>query len=676
MALTYEQGLALYERGPEVTVKELIRFSLENDELNACIQVLQELLKDKGTEPSTPSGSIPPYKKPNTEKGKGKKGQKKPGRKKGHKGAGRRSPKNVQGEIHHYLTQCPCCGGKELRPTTTFRQRFIEGLKRLQTWSVRHIAHNYYCPTCKKIVSPKIIEALPKGQISLYTFVLGAWLHYSVGMSLSNVVRQFKLAGLKITEAGLIDSWRRMSEYLEPYYAQIIEEIKRSALLSADETGWRISGVTYWLWYFGTKEWSYYVVDRRRSSKVVKKVLGRIFNGILICDFWGAYNMLEAAAKQRCIFHLLTELLKVDKRNQSDAWRAFRKKLYRLIRDAIKLGASYKDLDQVQYKRRKARIQERLLAIVDTDANDKDAKRLQKRLRRHQNELFVFLDHPETVSPYNNHAEQEMRKPVMTRRISHGNRSEMGAKVHAIFMSLFRSLELQGLEPVDGVLKLVSASICGSSSNVKTLFSKIRCGEDISLEGQTVTFHPVEDHQPTSENFANDPSPKATSEETIKDDLSSCQPEENARSHPDAKTEDLPKSKPLSQLKRKLSSKGHLKAPLRSNARRKAVKPLSKKKIKFAATVGIFLLLLTCCLFHFYGKLMYHFIPDEAFARKIRSTLETGAICLPSRSSFFKDCELESLSARSFFSSYSGPDPPLFDDHINAFPWRKDASPG
>ena len=49
--------------------------------------------------------------------------------------------------------------------------------------------------------------------------------------------------------------------------------------------------------------------------------------------------MLEAVAKQRCIFNLLTELLKVDKRNKSDTWRAFRKKLYRLIRDAIKLGA-------------------------------------------------------------------------------------------------------------------------------------------------------------------------------------------------------------------------------------------------------------------------------------------------------------------------------------------------
>jgi hypothetical protein len=674
LALTYEQGLALYERGPEVTVKELMRLSQENDELNTRIQVLQGLLKDKGTEPSTPSGSIPPYKKPNAKKGKGKKGRKKPGRKKGHKGSGRRSPKNVQGEIHHHLTQCPCCGGKQLRPTNTFRERFIEGLKRLQTWAVRHVAHNYYCPTCKKIVSPTIIEALPKGQISLYTFALGAWMHYFVGMSLSNVVRQFKLAGFNITEGGLIDSWRRMSVYLEPYYEQIIEEVKNSALLSADETGWRISGVTYWLWYFGTKEWSYYVVDRRRSSKVVKKVLGRIFNGIVICDFWGAYNMLEAAAKQRCIFHLLTELLKVDKRNQSDAWRAFRKKLYRLLRDAIKLGASYKELDQTQYKRRKARIQERLLAIIDTDANDKDAKRLQKRLRRHQNELFVFLDHPETVSPYNNHAEQEMRKPVLTRRISHGNRSEMGAKVHAIFMSLFRSLELQGLEPVDGVLKLVHASMCGSPLDLKTLFSKIGCKEDFSPENQTKTFNPAENNQPKDEACADVVNQTATLDEEVEVDSSSRnQPVEDVETQSVDKAEKKPKSNVSSLPREKSRPKGRNKTPLGNKSHPTSVKHPSRKKIKLASVLAIFLLWLTCFLFTTTGGTVSYPISVNISSINKPSLWLTSSSC--KLLSPFKG-EPKYLDAKKFFSTSLGPDPPDIYHRHNIFPWRKNTSLG
>jgi transposase len=89
---------------------------------------------------------------------------------------------------------------------------------------------------------------------------------------------------------------------------------------------------------------------------------------------------------------------------------------------------------------------------------DKDAKRLIKRLKRHKNELFTFLDYND-LSPYNNHAEQQMRKPVQTRKISQQNRSITGAKTQAILMTLFRSAELQGKNAVETVLSVVKAVI-------------------------------------------------------------------------------------------------------------------------------------------------------------------------------------------------------------------------
>lgn len=70
---------------------------------------------------------------------------------------------------------------------------------------------------------------------------------------------------------------------------------------------------------------------------------------------------------------------------------------------------------------------------------------------RHRNELFTFLEFND-VSPYNNYSEQQLRKRVMTRKISQQNRSTQGAEAHAIFMSLFRSAELQGLNPVEKLL--------------------------------------------------------------------------------------------------------------------------------------------------------------------------------------------------------------------------------
>ena len=195
---------------------------------------------------------------------------------------------------------------------------------------------------------------------------------------------------------------------------------------------------------------------------MVKDILGAIFKGILICDFYGAYNKISALAKQRCFFHLFTELVKVDKHNSSAPWKAFRKKLLRILKDAIRLSERKVQIKTADYGRLKNKLESRLNQLLKIPYNDKDAKRLTKRLKRHREELFTFLDY-EGVSPYNNHAEQQMRKPVLTRKVSQQNRSEQGAKTQAILMSLFRSAELKGENPVETVLEAAQIEI-GSES--------------------------------------------------------------------------------------------------------------------------------------------------------------------------------------------------------------------
>jgi hypothetical protein len=172
---------------------------------------------------------------------------------------------------------------------------------------------------------------------------------------------------------------------------------------------------------------------------------------VLICDFWGAYNKICTLAKQRCFYHLLTELEKVDKSNKSSDWKSFRKKLGRLVMDAVRLDESKASLSIAVFDRRKSKLYTRFNLLIESPREDKDVNRLVKRLIRHRNELFTFLEY-DAVSAYNNHAERQMRTPVKTRKISQQNRSDRGAETHAILMSLFSSAELQGLNPVEKVL--------------------------------------------------------------------------------------------------------------------------------------------------------------------------------------------------------------------------------
>jgi hypothetical protein len=72
------------------------------------------------------------------------------------------------------------------------------------------------------------------------------------------------------------------------------------------------------------------------------------FDGVLVHDFWAAYDAIEAADHQCCLAHLPRELEKVDLTNGSALWKAFAKKLRRLVRDGIRLRKRA-DFDPARY---------------------------------------------------------------------------------------------------------------------------------------------------------------------------------------------------------------------------------------------------------------------------------------------------------------------------------------
>ena len=74
--------------------------------------------------------------------------------------------------------------------------------------------------------------------------------------------------------------------------------------------------------------------------------------------------------------------------------------------------------------------------------------------------LLPFLDHDD-LPPTNNRGEQEMRKPVLTRKVCQQNRSKIGAETHALLLSLFRTAELRGHEPLAFLRTLTDAAIAG-----------------------------------------------------------------------------------------------------------------------------------------------------------------------------------------------------------------------
>jgi transposase len=425
-----ETARSLYAQGEEIAIFVMMQL----------VVLAKKSVDVNDVHPSEPSGSVATFLKPAR-----KKGRKKPGAKPGHKGSRRPPPENITRRVTHVATCCPDCGGKLNKRRSTTRKRYTEDIPdEIKPEVTEHTIQQDYCPKCRKVVEPVVPDAMPGATIGHRAVVLSAFLHYFVGVPILKIITIFNIQFFfKLTAGGLSQCWRKLATTLKPWHDEIGEMIKSSGVMHADETGWRINGKTHWLWAFSTQNATYYMIDRSRASPVVLRFFKKAFKGILVTDFWGAYNALVCAAKQKCFVHLLGDLKKVAKYgDKSDDWPVFAKRLKRILRDAMRLSGKRQTLKKAKYERLCERIEQRMTQLIDTPWTNKEAKRLVKRLRRHRAELFVFLYHADV--PFdNNHAERTIRNAVVMRKNSYCNRSADGAKTQAVLMSVFQTLKQQ-----------------------------------------------------------------------------------------------------------------------------------------------------------------------------------------------------------------------------------------
>lgn len=411
-----------------------------------------ELAGKRSGGPHTPSGAVPPYEKPSPTKRR----KLRPGARKGHAGS-RRAPVVPQAHAEVApLTTCPDCGGA-VEDATKFRTRIVEDLlANLSTLATEYTIPRHWCSGCKKHVEPGVPAAMPGATIGNRVVGMSTVFHYGLGLTIDQV-REVLLGTFqtRASAGGLVDIWRRVADVLMPWYDTIGEEARLSATLHADETGWRVNGETYWLWCFCNPRCCWYMIDPKRGQEPLLEFFAEAFEGVLIHDFWRPYSavvLADAGEHQCCLVDLRREMSHIESHRLSEKspaaaadCSAFHRKAKWLIRDGIRLRRR-PDFTPDRHRSRIDRIDARLMEIARSECADTDANRLSKRLLRHSDEIFTFLDRPE-ADWNNNFAERQIRPAVVLRKNSQCNRSDRGAAVQAVLMTIYRTLKLRDVEP-------------------------------------------------------------------------------------------------------------------------------------------------------------------------------------------------------------------------------------
>ena len=107
--------------------------------------------------------------------------------------------------------------------------------------------------------------------------------------------------GLRLSLGAIVDATRRVAQKARAELTDLLERVRGSPVVHADETGWREDGRNGYVWTFSTPGLRHFL-RRGRGKAVVDEVLGEEFAGVLVSDFYAAYHHYDGP-KQRCWAH-------------------------------------------------------------------------------------------------------------------------------------------------------------------------------------------------------------------------------------------------------------------------------------------------------------------------------------------------------------------------------------
>jgi transposase len=362
--------------------------------------------------------------------------------------------------VEHVVDACPDCG-TPLSGGEVVRRRQVLHIPRVPVEVIEHVVRRRVCPCCARPCTPAVDlgdQVLGHHRVSLETMAYIASLRTVGRLPLHTI--QWLLAtwhGLRLARGTLVGLLRAVAARAAPALAQLQERIRGSPVVCADETGWREDGQAGYIWGFSTPTLRYYHYDRSRAGRVVQQVLGDEYEGTLVSDFYGAYN-IHAGPHQRCWVHLLRDLHDLRAAHPGDAelaaWADAVHDLY-LAAKQVATGALAWD------ERVAARVDlERRLSAVCAPhwgpAATAPQATLCRRIDWFLDELFEFVLDP-AVPADNNLAERSLRPLVVARKVSGGTRSPEGSRVRMALASLFGTWLAQGRDPFDTCRQLLLA---------------------------------------------------------------------------------------------------------------------------------------------------------------------------------------------------------------------------
>jgi hypothetical protein len=380
-----------------------------------------------------------------------------PALKKTRKTTSKRSWKNQHIRVTHHVeltaSICPFCKSRDLaalmrrsKGTQTRRKRAFDivvtpGAIRRKVIEVRAAA--YQCGQCGQSFIPDSYDRLAKHFHGLMSWSVYHQITHRLGLR-SLVAFFHDVFGLYVNPAEFLAFRSLLARTYRKTYKSLLAKLLAGPVLHIDETEIKLRterGVGY-IWVCASADTAIYMFRPSREGDFLRPML-RSFGGILVSDFYAAYDGLDCA-QQRCLIHLMRDMNRAILDNPFDQDLQSITAPFGVLLRAIVTTIDEHGLRQRHLKRHLAGV-DAFFEMLENGSYESDAsKALRERLLKNRDRLFTFLHH-NGVSWNNNLAENAIKRISDLRDDVGRTMKEAGLTEHLVLLSLYQTCRVRGI---------------------------------------------------------------------------------------------------------------------------------------------------------------------------------------------------------------------------------------
>jgi transposase len=357
-------------------------------------------------------------------------------------------------------TQCPHCATLLRRGRVVRRRQVIE-LPLTPVEVVEHVVLERRCPgcgaRCQGPMPDLSAEVGAHRRVSWRVAALVVLLRTKLRLPVAQVQWLLdQVWGLHLSVGAICGLLDEAARAVRPAYEALLAAARASPVVHLDETGWRENGRNGWVWTLTTPTERLFRFATSRAGAVARALLGPDAEGVLVSDFYTAYDQLDGR-HQRCWAHLLRDVHELTQQHPTAAGlHAWAQEMHALFTQAVAWTAAAGACPPEEREQARLRFEAAVRRLCQAEPAGAPQAALCQRVERYHPELFTFVADP-AVPPTNNAAERALRPLVVSRKISGGTRSPQGSRTRMILHSVVATWELRGLDPLAELLTLLRA---------------------------------------------------------------------------------------------------------------------------------------------------------------------------------------------------------------------------